>query len=339
MIRGGVRRAAGYLVTSAVAALLVYSASLVALRLLGFELSVVMSDSMAPTTTRGDLVLTKPTSAPRRGDVVLFDREGVVVMHRLLAREESGWRTKGDANPTADPWLLEPAAIHGRAQGVLHGFGVPLLWWESALQRVGVVAGFTSSHALAGSASAGYWQSPTASWTVYANSSAISRIPPSYLYVMGSGERRAYSATRFAGDSKVHLEGALSAADSTNPGYGILLNGCVNISDVISCGWLVYANQATKQVTLQTMTSNTGKSAVLATCSLPSGLSLATSHVLAVRKVGAAISVLVAGAPCLYVPDAVALATSTGAKLPTGSFAGFVLSGNNQLSATKAVIW
>lgn len=332
----GVRTGLRLLAVLVVAITLVYSAALIALRLMGFEVSVVVSDSMRPVAARGDLLLSRPAADFRVGEVVVFRRGDIAVMHRLVEHSAAGWRTKGDANPGRDPWLLAAGDITGKAEGVLRGLGFPLLWANS----IGGAAGaFTTAQAVPNSVSAAHWTSPTMSWTVYANSSAITRVSPSSVTFGGSGERRIYAATRYSSGSRVFVDGRITAADQVKPEYTVLLNGCVNSSDVISCGWLVSVNNSTKQVTLQTATGNTARSAVISSCSFASAVNLTASHTLAVHKVGSAIYVLVNGVSCLRVLNATGAATDLGIAVPTGSFTGVMLTAANRFEATRLIIW
>lgn len=79
---------------------------------LGFGLSWVVSDSMAPTFHRGDLVLTRlvDSAALRVGDVpvIVPPGESGSYVHRVVAVDSSAGapvlRTRGDANGADDAW-------------------------------------------------------------------------------------------------------------------------------------------------------------------------------------------------------------------------------------------
>lgn len=114
-----------------------------------FRLVPVLSNSMAPKMNRGDLarVEPKPTRELVVGDVLVFNSpvrgstESRRVIHRIIeivnprtvreSEESPGAlyiRTKGDANPDADPWIASIAddAVFVRT-GVVPGIGRPLL--------------------------------------------------------------------------------------------------------------------------------------------------------------------------------------------------------------------
>jgi signal peptidase I len=99
----------------------------------GYQTSIVLTGSMAPTISPGDVVVTvpAPVSSLKTGDVITYripvqDRR--VETHRIveLTRDGDGSstvRTKGDANNDADPWL---ATFEGSTVDV-HAATVPYL--------------------------------------------------------------------------------------------------------------------------------------------------------------------------------------------------------------------
>ena len=79
----------------------------------GLQRYVVASDSMAGSIDRGSVVFEREVASSTLdvGDVITFAAppghgvEGMVT-HRIVAIEPEGLRTKGDARPDVDPWLL-----------------------------------------------------------------------------------------------------------------------------------------------------------------------------------------------------------------------------------------
>jgi signal peptidase I len=82
--------------------------------LLGYERYVIVSGSMGGTYDRGSLVFDEvvPVRDLRAGDVITYrpppgSGPSGFVTHRIVAIEPGGRiRTKGDANPTVDPWTF-----------------------------------------------------------------------------------------------------------------------------------------------------------------------------------------------------------------------------------------
>ena len=97
----------GLAVISAVA----YSTALVS----GYRFFVEMSGSMRPTLATGSLVMSdpQPGASVHLGQIVTFiapDGSGRTITHRLYTivhhKGKTGFRTKGDANPAPDPWIV-----------------------------------------------------------------------------------------------------------------------------------------------------------------------------------------------------------------------------------------
>ena len=85
---------------------------------LGLSPMIVVTDSMNPEIESGDMIIVRKVNAESvtAGDVIAFfdptdPKREVVMTHRVqeVTKYESGglaWRTKGDANNTADPVLI-----------------------------------------------------------------------------------------------------------------------------------------------------------------------------------------------------------------------------------------
>jgi signal peptidase I len=115
----------GLLCGSAVAFAVVYAVLLV----FGFKPVAVYSGSMRPTIPVGGLAVDRPIPAAevRVGDVITFNDpyiKGRLVTHRIvqIVKTPNGpaYRTKGDANPSRDPWAIRLTGEVGRVS-----FSVP----------------------------------------------------------------------------------------------------------------------------------------------------------------------------------------------------------------------
>jgi signal peptidase I len=93
----------------------------------GYRAYVVHTGSMVPNYNPGDLVIDRPASGHyQRGEVITFRHSALssdVVTHRIVSVTAAGIRTKGDANPTADAWVIRPNQVRGAAAWRLPGFG------------------------------------------------------------------------------------------------------------------------------------------------------------------------------------------------------------------------
>ncbi len=110
-------------ITTLLLAILVGVAALMLVpQLLGLERYVITGGSMEPTIKRGSLVFDRVVAAEdlRRGDVVTYlppagEGPGTLVTHRIVwrgrdAKGRLGFRTKGDANASVDPWRFSLGA-------------------------------------------------------------------------------------------------------------------------------------------------------------------------------------------------------------------------------------
>ena len=91
-----------------------------------FPIHVVRSESMVPTLDPGDLVIVKATSSNKvdLGDIIIYRAPRPYpspIIHRVTDRvNDDGdiyFRTKGDNNPTSDPYLISPSDIVGEYAG------------------------------------------------------------------------------------------------------------------------------------------------------------------------------------------------------------------------------
>ncbi len=92
--------------------------------LFGWKPVVVLSESMEPTYTSGDIILVREKeSTPELNEIVLFRENGfgmnAYVTHRLIGKDESGYITKGDNNEYADPGRVQEEDILGIVEGVI----------------------------------------------------------------------------------------------------------------------------------------------------------------------------------------------------------------------------
>jgi signal peptidase len=102
-----------------VAAGLCLAATMLLPAALGYQRYVITSGSMTGTYDRGSIVFDKPVSVSdlEVGDVITYSppaSSGVhgLLTHRIVSINDHGtegvsYRTKGDANPKADPWRFQ----------------------------------------------------------------------------------------------------------------------------------------------------------------------------------------------------------------------------------------
>ncbi|NQW86309.1 MULTISPECIES: LamG-like jellyroll fold domain-containing protein [unclassified Frigoribacterium] len=100
---------------------------------LGWHVTTVASDSMAPRLLTGDVVAAAPIDGDdvTPGQVLLVDdpdRSDRLRLHRLVSHESGGLRLRGDANAAPDSSLVDAEAVHGVGILRVPWVGAPGLW-------------------------------------------------------------------------------------------------------------------------------------------------------------------------------------------------------------------
>lgn len=96
--------------------------------LFGYSSLVVMSGSMEPAISAGDLLIIRREATYQEGEVVSFSDNGSYITHRLVGQTDGGFITQGDSNNVPDPDLIHAEQILGRVVLVIPGLGRALLF-------------------------------------------------------------------------------------------------------------------------------------------------------------------------------------------------------------------
>lgn len=99
----------------------------------GFSLAVVASGSMDPALSVDDLVLIQAKEAYSVGDIITFERDGVLVTHRIAGIQQEDFLTKGDANAVMDQAPVAQEQIVGKVIVVIPYVGKVLSWLRTPL--------------------------------------------------------------------------------------------------------------------------------------------------------------------------------------------------------------
>lgn len=78
----------------------------------GYGAAVVLSGSMEPEFSEGDLIIVKETDDYKPKDIVVFQDENTLVVHRIISIDGETITTKGDANESADE-PINASAVKG----------------------------------------------------------------------------------------------------------------------------------------------------------------------------------------------------------------------------------
>ncbi len=68
----------------------------------GYGLANVLSGSMEPTFSKGALLLVRDTKDVKEGDIVVYQSQGELIVHRIIREKGEIIVTQGDANNVAD---------------------------------------------------------------------------------------------------------------------------------------------------------------------------------------------------------------------------------------------
>ena len=135
----GSRMATGLLVLSLVLAALVGAAALA-----GFRGEVILTGSMEPALSPGDLIVVDSVAASqlRPGDIVSFrDDRGVPITHRVIEvrtrrNGDLAMTTRGDTNTASERWTTRPDATVGRHAATLPALGRVTNWTSTPVGRM-----------------------------------------------------------------------------------------------------------------------------------------------------------------------------------------------------------
>jgi signal peptidase len=109
---------------------------------------IVSGHSMEPLLHTGDLVVSRAQSAYSAGDLIVFrvpdgqPGAGASIVHRIVGGDgTSGFVTKGDNNPSTDPWHPRASDVIGRSWIELPGTGAWLLVLRKPLVLAAIFGG------------------------------------------------------------------------------------------------------------------------------------------------------------------------------------------------------
>ena len=112
-------------------ALVVLGILIVALLALPFQLYAVQTGSMEPVFAPRDVVLVH-TGDYQQGQPISFQHKGAIISHRFVSvNADSTFVTKGDANRTPDPWVVQRREVIGGVVASVPALGYWLVYLKS----------------------------------------------------------------------------------------------------------------------------------------------------------------------------------------------------------------
>ena len=112
-------------------ALVVLGLLMAALLSLPFQPYAVRTGSMEPEFGPRDVVIVH-TGEFKQGQPITFTHDGTVITHRLVSLHGDGtFATQGDANRTADPWMVQRSDVIGGVVASVPNVGYWLVYLKS----------------------------------------------------------------------------------------------------------------------------------------------------------------------------------------------------------------
>lgn len=108
----------------------------------GCSVVTVLSGSMEPEFSPGDMLVIKKGDVYQIGDVVTYEQQGSFITHRIMEQDETSFLTKGDANNAPDDVRVWYTDIYGTVLFVLPGLGNVALFLKSPLGVLVLIAAF-----------------------------------------------------------------------------------------------------------------------------------------------------------------------------------------------------
>ena len=99
----------------------------------GYYHAIVISGSMEPEISVGDIVIAKRSDSYQKDDIIMFAKGESAITHRIVGQNEDGFITKGDANNAEDNWTVAPDEIYGKIVLKIRGAGNVLMFFRTPL--------------------------------------------------------------------------------------------------------------------------------------------------------------------------------------------------------------
>lgn len=103
---------------------------------LGYSYLTVLSGSMEPEFSAGDVLVIHKEEHYAKGDVIAFYEDGMLISHRIIDEGQEGFITKGDANNVPDDELVMPEQIAGKMVLSIPGLGKVILFLRTPLGMI-----------------------------------------------------------------------------------------------------------------------------------------------------------------------------------------------------------
>jgi signal peptidase I len=317
---------------------ILYLVSLAGLQIAGFDFAVVVSDSMSPTISRGDLVILHSVDKSKleNGQIIQFKRDNQLILHRISNKAEAGFRTKGDANSGFDPELVKRNQIRAEAVGLLKGFAFPIIFFKNVISFPATYSKFTSHKTKPAKTESTIWTDPAAKWKQITGGGYYAFTSPSSITSTGTGNRVVLITRNLDTDNSLYSLLRLSYKDPTNAVVYIHASVCLSGS-TITCGWSIGLSDSWQSILVQTFSTTGIKQPPIYTKSISKDFGIQNQII--VYATSALLQVRINGVIEVNIANPNAFATSKGMNAPSGTYFGFSTINANQFKSTKTVTW
>lgn len=96
------------------------------------------SDSMRPKINKGDAVILRKVdkkSSIKKGDIIAYNKDGKIIVHRVVKIKKDSYITKGDANKGNDPKDVKIKQIQGVYKFKIPFIAYPTIWIRELLNK------------------------------------------------------------------------------------------------------------------------------------------------------------------------------------------------------------
>ena len=100
-----------------------------------YESIAIISNSMSPTFTRGDLVIYEKEASITNQDIIIYQSDDKIIVHRIINQNNNYYITKGDANNSPDSSKVSKEDIKGVYKFHLKYLGFPAIWLKEFLDK------------------------------------------------------------------------------------------------------------------------------------------------------------------------------------------------------------
>ena len=106
---------------------------------MGIGMATVLSDSMEPKMSKGDLIIVKEVKSVKVDDIVVYDTGYELIVHRIIEIDGEKIVTQGDANPSPDDAITKKD-IKGKVVCTIPFVGTVVYWIKTPIGTIVILA-------------------------------------------------------------------------------------------------------------------------------------------------------------------------------------------------------